>query len=103
LSGSILDREAEKCVDEMKAHVGNKFATGQCDGWKDIVRASVVATMLNVEYTPWLVNTADISRVPKNAENLLSLVLDELNYAQEQLKVIVVAWCTDCSGESAKM
>ncbi|EJD34361.1 hypothetical protein AURDEDRAFT_76253 [Auricularia subglabra TFB-10046 SS5] len=103
LSGQILDREAAKCVDEMKLHVGNRFATGQCDGWKDIVKSSVVATMLNVEYTPWLVNTSDISRSPKNAENLLKLVLEELRYATEQLKVVVVAWCTDCSGESAKM
>lgn len=45
----------------------------------------------------------DTSRQPKDAKNLLLLVLDEIKYAVEVLKIVIVAWCTDASGESAKM
>ncbi|EJD36610.1 hypothetical protein AURDEDRAFT_21737, partial [Auricularia subglabra TFB-10046 SS5] len=101
--GRILDQEATACTERMKAEVGGKLATGQCDGWKDICKASIVAFMMNVEYTPWLINTTDISRQAKDAENLFKLVLDEIKYATEVLKLTVVGWCTDASGESRKM
>ncbi|EJD35809.1 hypothetical protein AURDEDRAFT_33360, partial [Auricularia subglabra TFB-10046 SS5] len=103
LSGRILDQQATECNERMKAEVGGKLATGQCDGWKDICKASIVAFMMNVEYTPWLINTIDISRQVKDAQNLLKLVLDEIKYATEVLKLTVVAWCTDASGESRGM
>lgn len=50
LSGRILDEEAEKCVDSMKAHVSGRLATGQCDGWKDTCKSAIIAFMMNVEY-----------------------------------------------------
>lgn len=50
LSGRILDEEAEKYVDKMKAHVSGKFATGQCDSWKDTCKSAIIAFMMNVEY-----------------------------------------------------
>lgn len=50
LSGRILDEEAGKCEAAMKSAVQGKFATGQCDGWKDIVKTSIIAVMMNVEY-----------------------------------------------------
>ena len=49
LSGWILDEEAAKVMDKVKAYV--KFATGQCDAWKNIAKTSLVASMINVEYT----------------------------------------------------
>jgi len=52
---------------------------------------------------PYLLNTCDISAKPKTAENLLEIVLSEITYAVEVLKVKVVAWCTDAGGDSAKM
>lgn len=41
LSGRILDEQVELCVAEMKTRTGGKFATGQCDGWKDIARRAL--------------------------------------------------------------
>lgn len=39
----------------------------------------------------------------KTADNLLKLVLDEIKYAQNELKVEIVAWCSDAGGDSRAM
>lgn len=52
---------------------------------------------------PHLINTHDITHQPKTADNLLELVLKELYFARDELQLTVTAWCTDASGESAKM
>ncbi|OBZ67907.1 hypothetical protein A0H81_12375 [Grifola frondosa] len=103
VSGRILNEEAGKVVDMMKLQVKGKYATGQCDGWKNISKTSLVASMINVEYLPWLLNVCDISAKVKNAENLLEIVIGEINYCIEVLGVTLVGWCTDASGESRKM
>lgn len=51
LSGRILDEEAVKVIELMKSEVSNKFATGQCDGWKNVNKSSIIASTINVEYT----------------------------------------------------
>ena len=48
-------------------------------------------------------NILDISALPKTAEVLLEHVLKEITYITEELRVLLVAWCTDASGESRKM
>ena len=57
LSGRILDEEATKVVETMKMVVHGKYATGQCDGWKNVNKASIIATTINVEYLVrfWLI------------------------------------------------
>jgi len=50
LSGRILDEEAGKIVTSMKDKVHRRYGTGQCDAWKNIVKASIIASMVNVEY-----------------------------------------------------
>lgn len=64
----------------------NKYATGACDGLQ-----------------PVLLNVNDISSRPKTAETLLEIVESEIEYILNVLQAILVAWCTDASGESAKM
>ncbi|KAK7689437.1 hypothetical protein QCA50_007229 [Cerrena zonata] len=59
--------------------------------------------MINVEYVPWLLNVFDISALAKTADTLLEYVLKEIKYITEELHVVLVAWCTDASGESWKM
>jgi hypothetical protein len=49
LSGRLLDKEAAEAESRMKKRMVGKVATGQCDGWKNVARASVVATMATVE------------------------------------------------------
>ena len=51
LSGRILDEEATKVVETMKMVVHGRYATGQCDGWKNVNKSSIIATTINVEYS----------------------------------------------------
>ena len=34
----------------MKSKVSGKFAMGQCGGWKNTAKTSLIALMINVEY-----------------------------------------------------
>ncbi|OCH84209.1 hypothetical protein OBBRIDRAFT_741963 [Obba rivulosa] len=103
LGGRILEAEAGKVINDMRCRVKGRFASGQCDGWKSIAKNSIVASVVNVECIPWLLNVFDISAAVKNAEKLLAIVIGEIKYIQEELGTTVVAWCTDASGESRKM
>ncbi|PCH43941.1 hypothetical protein WOLCODRAFT_39688, partial [Wolfiporia cocos MD-104 SS10] len=99
LSGRILKEEAEKVLEDMRHEVNGKFATGQTDGWKNIAKSSLIGSIVN----PWLLNIFNISATVKSAENLLALVISEIKYCTEVLHTVIVAWCTDASGESRKM
>ncbi|KIJ61394.1 hypothetical protein HYDPIDRAFT_169663 [Hydnomerulius pinastri MD-312] len=103
LSGRVLNEEADKVVAEMKVKVEGRYGTGQCDGWKNVSKTSIIGTMVNVEYTPHILHVDNVTDKPKTAVELLKLVEREIRYAVEVLKVVIVAWCTDASGESAKM
>lgn len=50
LSNRILKEEVGKVVDKMKLKVKGRFATGQCDGWKNMSKTSLIASLINVEY-----------------------------------------------------
>ncbi|KAF9234020.1 hypothetical protein BU15DRAFT_66052, partial [Melanogaster broomeanus] len=91
----VLDEQVGDLLEEMKLKVQDRYGTGQCDGWKNVSKTSIIGTMINVEYTPYLLNAVDVSAKPKTAVELLKLVEAEINYAVEVLKIIVVAWCTD--------
>ncbi|KAH7917237.1 hypothetical protein BV22DRAFT_1108604 [Leucogyrophana mollusca] len=103
LSGRVLDEESEKVLEVMKKKVQGRLGTGQSDGWKNITKTSLVASMMNVEYSPYLLNTYDMSALPKTADELLKIVISKIKYATEVLNVTVVAWCTDAGGDAAKM
>lgn len=48
LSGRVLNGEVEKVEAALKDVVKAKFATGQCDGWKNTAKVSVVSTAMTV-------------------------------------------------------
>ena len=50
LSGRVLDREVERVENGVISKVSGKLATGQCDGFKNVAKSSVVSTMMSVEY-----------------------------------------------------
>ncbi|KAI0309443.1 ribonuclease H-like domain-containing protein, partial [Amylostereum chailletii] len=52
---------------------------------------------------PYLINTHKVTSERKDATNLLKIVEEEIRFFVNVLRIIVVAWCTDASGESAKM
>jgi hypothetical protein len=49
LSGRILDDEVKVMEERVKLKVQGKVGTGQCDGWKNNAKNSVVSTMVTVE------------------------------------------------------
>ncbi|CDO68373.1 hypothetical protein BN946_scf184815.g20 [Trametes cinnabarina] len=103
LSERVLDEEARRVTEEMRAEVRAKYATGQCDGWKNVNRDSIVASTINAQYTPWLLNLFDVSAVAKTAQNLFQLIVEEVQYCIEHLSVTLVAYCTDAAGDTKAM
>ncbi|KAI0362751.1 hypothetical protein OH77DRAFT_1379925, partial [Trametes cingulata] len=101
--GRILDAEAERVMAHMRYASNGRYATGQCDGWKNISRDSLVASMINVEYTPWLLNLFNVSAIAKTAQNLFEIISTEITYCMEYLSTIIVAYCTDCAGDAKAM
>ncbi|RPD67868.1 hypothetical protein L226DRAFT_527591 [Lentinus tigrinus ALCF2SS1-7] len=91
LADQILDNEAWKVEDLRKQEVNGRYATRQCDGWKNVARVALIASM------PWLLNVTNIMATVKTATNLFNIVLKELQYCTEKLSIIVVAWCTNAA------
>ncbi|KAF8502347.1 hypothetical protein F5888DRAFT_1588407, partial [Russula emetica] len=103
LSGRLLDKEAMEAESRIKKRMVGKVATGQCDGWKNVARASVVATMVTVEGEAYLMRTHNTSAEQKSEEYLLGLVLDDIQFIQTKYGAIIIAWCTDDGGDGRKM
>ncbi|THU82932.1 hypothetical protein K435DRAFT_795344 [Dendrothele bispora CBS 962.96] len=102
-SGRILDEEAEKSQSGMRSETVGLYEMGQCDGWKNVTKSSLVTSMVNVEYNPFLLGVENVSSEQKTAENLMKIVLNKMKQICDIFKVILVAWCTDASSKSAKM
>jgi hypothetical protein len=49
LSGKVLDKEVKKVEDTVRRKVQGRLATGQCDGWKNVAKSSVVSSVMSVE------------------------------------------------------
>jgi len=49
LGGRILDGVVRDVEDETKHRIGGKVGTGQCDGWKNIAKSSVITSMMTVD------------------------------------------------------
>ncbi|THU86689.1 hypothetical protein K435DRAFT_607976, partial [Dendrothele bispora CBS 962.96] len=101
--GRVLEEETAKAQGEMRKETEGLHGTGQCDGWKNVAKSSLVTSMVNVEYNPFLLGVEDVSEERKTAVNLMIIILNKMKRIHEFFKVILVAWCTDASGESAKM
>ncbi|KAH8981951.1 ribonuclease H-like domain-containing protein, partial [Lactarius hatsudake] len=101
--GRFLDKEVERVEDHLRSKLDGKIATGQCDGWKNIAKASIVASMVTVDYEPFLIRTHDISADRKTGDNLLKLVLDDILYVNSKYGVVIIAWVTDDGGDGRKM
>ena len=50
LSGRILEREVAKVEARMREQIKGNIATGQCDGWKNVAKTSVITSMITVEH-----------------------------------------------------
>ncbi|RDX44053.1 hypothetical protein OH76DRAFT_1360237, partial [Lentinus brumalis] len=103
LAGRICDAEADRIIDNMKARLRGRYSTGQSDGWKNIAKTSIIASMVNAEYEPHILHAHDVTHERKTAENLLVIVEAEIDFCEEILEMIIAAWCTDGGGDCAKM
>ncbi|KAJ6516526.1 ribonuclease H-like domain-containing protein [Mycena vitilis] len=103
LSGRVLDVLVVQAEMEMKSHVAGKLATGQCDGYKTTAKASVVTTSITVEVKLYMIAAHDISPEKKTADNLLEIVLRDIKYCEDELGVVVIAYCTDNGGDARGM
>lgn len=50
LSGPVLSQEVLRVVNDLKQVVEGRLATGMCDGWKNVSKTSLVASMVTVDY-----------------------------------------------------
>ncbi|KAJ3766723.1 hypothetical protein FB446DRAFT_793841 [Lentinula raphanica] len=72
ISGRILNGEVAKA--------------DESNGWKNVAKQSLITGMVNVEYTPHILNVTDVSAKPKTAEALLDIILKEIDLALGLLK-----------------
>lgn len=50
LSGPILNQQAARVEAGIKTRMdGHKFGTGQCDGWKNVAKSSIIGVVVNAE------------------------------------------------------
>ncbi|EUC55842.1 DUF659 family protein, partial [Rhizoctonia solani AG-3 Rhs1AP] len=103
LSGPILQSELEAANASMRDAISGRVATGMSDGWKNIKRNSLIASMLSVDYTTYTVKVHDVSTEHKTADNHLRLVLDDIDYAEKEHNTRVIAWVSDAGGDSRAM
>ena len=50
LSGPILNEEAKRVTSKIRLRTQGCFATGQSDGWKNVAKASVITSMITVDF-----------------------------------------------------
>jgi hypothetical protein len=50
LSGWILDGQVKKADAGTRERTMGRFGTGQCDGWKNVGKKSLITSMVNVKY-----------------------------------------------------
>jgi hypothetical protein len=97
------------------------MVTGICDGWKNIVKQSIIAMMVMMDQrciVPWLhgrfysltlnhlkaylIKTHDISTEQKTGEFLLGLMLMDIQYCQDVFGLDVIGFCCDNGGDCQK-
>jgi len=103
LSGRVLDNEVKKVEEALAKKVRGKEATGQCDGWKNVAKSSVISTMMSVENEQYLIQTHDVTREAKTGEQLLKHVLEDKKLMEEKYGVVLIGWCTDNGPDGKKM
>jgi hypothetical protein len=50
LAGRVLDEESQKVLESWRIKTEGRFGSGQCDGWKNIRKRNIVASVMNVEF-----------------------------------------------------
>ncbi|KAF9508693.1 hypothetical protein BS47DRAFT_1302521 [Hydnum rufescens UP504] len=64
-----------------------KYATGQCDGWKDISKNHLIAFLVTAKGKIQVTHVHNTSGECKTADNLLTLIELEKKFIEEDLCV----------------
>ncbi|CUA69542.1 hypothetical protein RSOLAG22IIIB_08550 [Rhizoctonia solani] len=80
-----------------------RLTVGMSNGWKNIKRNSLLASLLSVHYKTYTVNVHDLSKERKTAANHLNLVLSDIDYMEKEYKVRIIAWVSDAGGDARAM
>ncbi|CAE6454793.1 unnamed protein product [Rhizoctonia solani] len=103
LSGPILRTQLEAANASMHNAISGRLATGMSDGWKNVRRNALIASILSVDYKTYTVRVHDLSAQHKTAENHLKLVLSDIDKTEKEHNVRVIAWVSDAGGDSRAM
>ncbi|KAF8979981.1 hypothetical protein BDQ17DRAFT_1264191 [Cyathus striatus] len=95
LTGSILNKEADKVILGTQQQTEGKSATYQHDGWKNVAKTSVITSMMTVDSLPLLLHT-------QTGNELFSLVKDDIVYTQGTYGVDTIAITTDDDPDGKK-
>ncbi|KAF9520118.1 hypothetical protein BS47DRAFT_1287440, partial [Hydnum rufescens UP504] len=100
LSGPLLDEEHETTQQSLYEFQKGHFATGQCDGWKDISKNHLIAFLVTAANQICITHVRDVSAEAKTANNLLQLILNEKDYIEGMLGMKLIGWVSDAGGDS---
>ena len=103
ISSKLLDQTHEKLQDTMKQTLTGKTVTVQQDGWSDIHNRPVVASCLNVQGKPYLLEAEDSKHNTKNAECYREKVVQSIDKAENQYGCKVSSCVTDSAKNMVNM
>ncbi|KAI9066067.1 hypothetical protein FKP32DRAFT_1646435 [Trametes sanguinea] len=95
LSGTYLKDAVASAHNITRSNVEQKFATGQSDGWKNIAKVSVITSTMSVNREVHLVQTHDMTGLPKTGEQHALLIKEDLARMRDEFHVHPIAWVTD--------
>ncbi|KAF8755047.1 hypothetical protein RHS01_05511 [Rhizoctonia solani] len=99
----ILWTQLEAANTLMHNAISGRLATGMSDGWKNVRRNALIASMLSVDYKTYTVCVHNLSAQHKTAKNHLKLVLSDIDKTKKEHNVRVIAWVSDAGGNSQAM
>ncbi|KAI0762487.1 hypothetical protein C8Q74DRAFT_1167205, partial [Fomes fomentarius] len=95
LSGEILDAAAERVVENTRAQVKGKLATGSSDGWKNVAKDDVITSFMNVNRQAHLVKTHDMAGKAKTGNEHYEIIRSDIRHMETTYNVKTIAWVTD--------
>jgi len=78
LSGPLLSAEFKTTQDGLTKLQKGAYATGQCDGWKDITRNHLIAFMVSASDTVWIIHLVHLLArlpIPENLKPSFALLM----------------------------
>ncbi|EIW55395.1 uncharacterized protein TRAVEDRAFT_131744, partial [Trametes versicolor FP-101664 SS1] len=95
LSGKYLNDAVVSARAKTRSIVHGQLATGVSDGWKNIAKVNVVTSMMSVKREPHLVQTHDMTGLPKTGEQHAEIIEEDIILMRREFDVHPIGWVTD--------